>query len=149
MTTNWVITGQCPNFPIMYHWRILIDVDNKTISNEEQAALDKDTAYWENNQEIHGRLKAKTLASHHTYLFMEFIPSHLYDWLKQQLLDNKNTAIDEVKLAEHQMQKTNSFMVSQNFLHMDAHFENILTDGKQLYYSDFGLRYLANSLCQI
>ena len=53
MTTNWVITGGCPNFPIMYHWRILKDVDNKIISDEEQAALDKDTAYWENNQEIH------------------------------------------------------------------------------------------------
>jgi|AntRauTorcE11897_2_1112592.scaffolds.fasta_scaffold08978_3 thiamine kinase-like enzyme len=30
-------------------------------------------------------------------------------------------------------------MGSQNFLHMDAHFGNILTDGKQLYYSDFEL----------
>jgi hypothetical protein len=47
MTTNWVTTNQCSNFPIMYHWRILKDVDNKTISDEEQAALDKDTAYWE------------------------------------------------------------------------------------------------------
>ncbi|MBT6539178.1 MAG: hypothetical protein HOL58_06800 [Francisellaceae bacterium] len=139
MTTNWVITGQCPNFPIMYHWRILKDVDNKIISNEEQVALDKDTAYWENNQEIHDRLKAKDLASHHIYLFMEFIPSHLYDWLKQQLLDNKDAAIEAVKLVEHQIQETNDFMDSQNFLHMDAHFENILTDGKQLYYSDFGL----------
>lgn len=37
------------------------------------------------------------------------------------------------------MQTTNYFMASQNFLHMDAHFENILTDGEQLYYSDFGL----------
>ena len=139
MTTNWVITGQCPNFPIMYHWRILKDVDNKIISNEEQVALDKDTVYWENNQEIHDRLKAKDLASHHIYLFMEFIPSHLYDWLKQQLLDNKDAAIEAVKLVQHQMQKTNAFMGSQNFLHMDAHFENILTDGTQLYYSDFGL----------
>ena len=139
MTTNWVITGQCPNFPIMYHWRILKDVDNKIISNEEQVALDKDTVYWENNQEIHDRLKAKDLASHHIYLFMEFIPSHLYDWLKQQLLDNKDAAMEAVKLVEHQMQKTNAFMGSQNFLHMDAHFENILTDGTQLYYSDFGL----------
>lgn len=42
-------------------------------------------------------------------------------------------------LVENQMQKTNYFMGSQNFLHMDAHFENILTDGEQLYYSDFGL----------
>ena len=52
MTTNWVITGQCPNFPIMYHWRILADTDSKIISDEEQTALDKDATYWENNAPI-------------------------------------------------------------------------------------------------
>lgn len=52
MTTNWVITGQCPNFPIMYHWRILEDTDSKIISDEEQIALDKDATYWENNAPI-------------------------------------------------------------------------------------------------
>ncbi len=36
MTTNWVITGQCPNFPMMYHWRIVKDTDSKSISDEEQ-----------------------------------------------------------------------------------------------------------------
>ena len=136
MTTNWVITGQCPNFPIMYHWRILKDADNKIISNEEQVDLDKYTVYWENNQEIDNRLKAKALVTHHIYLFLEFIPNHLYDWLKKQLSSSESSAIDAIKLVEHQIQETNDF---QNFLHMDAHFENILTDGKQLYYSDFGL----------
>ncbi len=139
MTTNWVITSECPNFPIMYHWRILKAVDNKIISNEEQVALDKDTVYWENNQKIDNRLKAKALATHHIYLFLEFIPNHLYDWLNKQLSGSEGSAIDAIKLVEHQIQETNDFMDSQNFLHMDAHFENILTDGKQLYYSDFGL----------
>jgi hypothetical protein len=139
MTTNWVITNKCYNFPIMYHWRILKDADNKTILNKELAALDKDTAYWENNQEIHGRLKAKFLATHHIYLFLEFIPNHLCNWLSKQLSSSDGGAIDAVKLVEDQMQETNDFMNSQNFLHMDAHFKNILTDGSQLYYSDFGL----------
>jgi len=139
MTTNWVITGQCPNFPIMYHWRILQDTGSKNISDEEQIALDKDATYWENNASINSRLKAIALATHHTYLFLEFIPNHLYGWLNKQLSTNESTAIDAVRLVESQMQTTNYFMGSQNFLHMDAHFENILTDGKQLYYSDFGL----------
>ncbi len=30
-------------------------------------------------------------------------------------------------------------MQSQDFIHFDAHLENILADGKQLYFSDFGL----------
>jgi hypothetical protein len=139
MTTNWVITGQCPNFPIMYHWRILQDTGRKIISDEEQTALDKDATYWENNASINSRLKAIALATHHTYLFLEFIPNHLYGWLNKQLSSNESTAINAVRLVENQMQTTNYFMDSQNFLHMDAHFENILTDGEQLYYSDFGL----------
>ncbi|MGC6404760.1 MAG: hypothetical protein ACON5A_05995 [Candidatus Comchoanobacterales bacterium] len=52
MTTNWVITGQCPNFLIMYHWRILEDTGSKIISDEDQIALDKDATYWENNASI-------------------------------------------------------------------------------------------------
>ena len=139
MTTNWVITGQCPNFPIMYHWRILEDPGSKSISDEKQIALEKDTAYWENNASINSRLKAIALATHHTYLFLEFIPNQLYGWLNKQLSTNENAAINAVRLVESQMQTTNYFMASQKFLHMDAHFENILTDGKQLYYSDFGL----------
>ena len=70
MTTNWVITGQCPNFPIMYHWRILQDTDSKIISDEGQIALDKDATYWENNASINSRLKAIALATHHIYLFL-------------------------------------------------------------------------------
>ena len=139
MTTNWVITGQCPNFPIMYHWRILQDTGSKIISDEEQIALDKDATYWENNASINSRLKAIALATHHTYLFLEFIPNQLYGWLNKQLSTNENAAINAVRLVESQMQTTHYFMGSQNFLHMDAHFENILTDGEQLYYSDFGL----------
>ncbi len=139
MTTNWVISGQCPNFPIMYHWRILKDTINTSISNEDQIALDKDATYWENNAPINSRLKAIALATHHTYLFLEFIPDRLYGWLNKQLSTNENAAINAVRLVENQMQKINYFMGAQNFLHMDTHFENILTDGERLYYSDFGL----------
>jgi hypothetical protein len=139
MTTKWVISNKSPNFPIMYHWRILKYIDKKIISDEEQIALDKDMAYWENNQEINFRLKEKALASNHVYLFLEFIPSNLYDWLNQQLSFDEEVAIRSIQFIENQMKEINNFMGSKKFLHMDAHFENILTDGKQLYYSDFGL----------
>jgi hypothetical protein len=32
-----------------------------------------------------------------------------------------------------------SFMNSRELLHFDAHFENILTDGRRLYFTDYGL----------
>ena len=32
-----------------------------------------------------------------------------------------------------------AFMSSRGLVHFDAHFDNILTDGRQLYFADFGL----------
>ena len=116
-------------------WRILQDTDSKVISDEEQTALDKDATYWENNASINNRLKAIALATHHTYLFLEFIPNHLYEWLNKQLSINESTAINAVRLVESQMQTTNYFMASQKFLHMDAHFENHMPIKKSLSFS--------------
>ncbi|MBK2085730.1 protein kinase [Francisella adeliensis] len=137
ITTNWVITGECYNFPIMYHWRILTANIKNTISRSERDDLDQDTIYWENNKEIHNRLKEKLEATQSICLFIEFIPENLHEWLSKQSLND--TFIDTVKLVENQIQETIDFMGSRNLLHMDAHFRNILTDGSRLYYSDFGL----------
>jgi hypothetical protein len=52
-------------------------------------------------------------------------------WVNKQLSTNESTSINAVRLVESQMQETNYFMGSQNFLHMDGHFENILTNGEQ------------------
>ena len=138
MTTNWVMTGKCSNFPIMYHWRMLKSADATTFLKEEQLDLERATVYWENNEKIHRRLKERILATHHIYVFLEFIPHHLYSWLNQQFAIGQDGAVKAVQFVEHHMHKTNAFMNSQKFLHMDAHFKNILTDGHQLYYSDFG-----------
>jgi len=31
MTTDWVLRDECPNFPIMYHWRILLNSTSKIL----------------------------------------------------------------------------------------------------------------------
>ena len=139
ITTNWVITGKCLNFPKMYHWRILKSADKKIISDKEKTILDHNVTYWGNNQSIRHRLNDLILASHHMYLFIEFIPNNLYDWLNQQIAHNEKETIISIQFIKQQMQNTHDFMRSQNFLHMDVRLENILTNGKQLFYSDFGL----------
>lgn len=139
MTTDWVLSGDCPNFPIMYHWKVLEGLDKKALSDDDKASLTKDSDYWENIPEIHQRLKETLLATHHLYIFLEYVPNHLHHWLDQQIAQDTTTAINAIHLVEKQIQSTNAFLRSQNFLHMDAHFENILMDGDTLYYSDFGL----------
>lgn len=40
---------------------------------------------------------------------------------------------------EKALQAGTSFMNARGLLHFDAHFENILTDGRRLYFADYGL----------
>jgi hypothetical protein len=46
---------------------------------------------------------------------------------------------DALAFTEDQLFSTISFMNSRDLLHFDTHFENILTDGRRLYFNDFGL----------
>jgi hypothetical protein len=51
MTTNWVITGECANFPIMYHWRILPSSPGD-ININYWGDIEKYCQYWENSYVI-------------------------------------------------------------------------------------------------
>ncbi|UGT62259.1 hypothetical protein [Nocardia asteroides] len=42
-------------------------------------------------------------------------------------------------MVERELAAGADFMNSRGLLHLDAHFENILTDGHRLYFTDYGL----------
>jgi serine/threonine protein kinase len=138
MTTNWVITGECANFPIMYHWRILPshpgDININYWGNIEEYCQ-----YWENSDVIRKRVENLNNASAHIALFLEYVPQNLHDWLSAQITKGGDSAETAVVFVEKQLKATNKHMNACGLIHFDAHFENILTDGKQLYLSDFGL----------
>jgi len=139
MTTNWVISGECPNFPMMYHWRMFPTHQSDQMNFEQQQKLNRDVLYWENSDSIRHRLQTMYSSSAHICLFLEYIPQNLFGWLSGQINKSSNTAAAAVHLVDHGLAFTNSFMRERGFIHFDAHFENILTDGESLYFSDFGL----------
>jgi hypothetical protein len=65
-------------------------------------------------------------------LFLEHVPQTLAGWLADQ--DVSAFARVDAQLAD-----TTTFMREHGLAHFDAHFLNILTDGRALYFSDFGL----------
>ena len=138
MTTNWVLTGECPNFPLLYHWRIIPCAKPEPMNAEQSERLERDVAYWEGSDAMRNRLVASHNASAHIVLFLEYLPQNLYQWLATQLTTCEN-AEQAVAMVERELKATTDFMISHDFIHFDAHFENILTDGNQLYFSDFGL----------
>ncbi len=146
MTTNWVLSGECPNFPMMYHWRVLPASNNEPQDTEQSKLknLERDVKYWEHSQPIRNRLEAINNASAHIYLFLEYVPHTLYDWLGNQVVKNDKSVEKAVSFVAENLKITNAFMNEHGLLHFDAHLENILTDGNLIYFSDFGLALSSN-----
>jgi hypothetical protein len=138
MTTNWVIAGECANFPIMYHWRILPSHPGD-ININYWGDIEKYCQYWENSDVIRKRVLDLNNASAHIALFLEYVPQNLHDWLNAQIAKGVDSSETAVVFVDEQLKATNKHMNARGLMHFDAHFENILTDGKLLYLSDFGL----------
>jgi serine/threonine protein kinase len=138
MTTNWVITGECANFPILYHSRILPNSQGD-ININYWGDIEKYCQYWENSAAIRKRVDALNKASAHIALFLEYVPQNLHSFLSSQMAKGGDSAEKAVAFVDEQLKATNKDMKTHGLLHFDAHFENILTDGKQVYLSDFGL----------
>ncbi|MEC7838586.1 MAG: protein kinase family protein [Chlamydiota bacterium] len=137
MTTEWVLANKTQNFPLVYHWRTLDNTDKKEPLNEEE--WKKYVAYWDGSEEVGERVRANHNAPTSIAIFIEYFPMTVKRWLATQL-DEGPKAIDRaVAIVEKKLLETTFFMNTRGMLHFDAHFDNILTDGEQIYFTDFGL----------
>lgn len=137
MTTNWVLAQDHAGFPLMYHWRMLPHAG--PMLPEELADVDNVVAYWGGGAEVRHRLEAIRDSSACIALFLEYIPQNLHDWLETQVKAGEETAVRACTMVERELQAGVSFMNARGLLHFDAHFQNILTDGERLFFTDYGL----------
>lgn len=138
MTTDWVVSGQCPNFILLYHWRILPSM--RALSNDEDGSkLDESVVYWEGSAAVRNRLEALQQSTHDLCLFLEYIPETLYPWLEKKIKQGGEEAVSACVMVEKNLQQATAFANKNGLVHFDAHFENILTDGEQTYLCDLGL----------
>ncbi|MFE3826635.1 protein kinase family protein [Streptomyces sp. NPDC059092] len=136
MTTNWVRAGEYEGFPLMYHWRVLPD---STPLPEELADVERAVAYWGGGSQVRRRIEGLQRSSASLALFLEYIPQNLHRWLGRQM-DAGGAAADRAcAMVERELEAGISFMNGRGLLHFDAHFENILTDGRRLFFTDYGL----------
>ncbi|MET7481745.1 protein kinase family protein [Streptomyces sp. NPDC005538] len=132
MTTNWVVSGRFPGFPLLHHWRVLPDPEQWL--PEELADVERNVAYWGGGRE---HIEALRTASASLTLFLEHLPYTLHDWVSAQLRTGDPDAA--CALVEHGLVAVTGFLHEHQLVHFDAHFRNILTDGRQLYLADHGL----------
>ncbi|MFD8246571.1 protein kinase family protein [Nocardia sp. NPDC059691] len=136
MTTNWVLAAEHEGFPLMYHWRVLPDT---TPLPEELADIDRAVAYWDGRPQVRHRIEALQNASASIALFLEYIPQNLHEWLNAQIEAGDEATDRACAMVERELAAGTAFMNSRGLLHLDAHFWNILTDGRCLYLGDYGL----------
>jgi Phosphotransferase enzyme family len=139
MTTNWVLSRQCLGFPLMYHWRTLPGPTPRPPAAAEHADIERAVAWWGGCQEIRERLLALAHSSASVVVFLEYFPQTLHEWLSEKISRGGEEADSAFIMTDRNLQATTSFMNSRGLLHFDAHFNNILTDGQRLYFTDFGL----------
>lgn len=138
MTTNWVLAGECQNFPLMYHWRVLPRPTPESTA-EQLAELERDVEWWGGSSIVRARLVKNLKASADVIVFLERFPENLHTWLRGQILEGGDAIESACEIVERNLEAIISFINSRGLLHFDAHFNNILTDGHDLYFSDFGL----------
>lgn len=128
-TTNWVLSGAMPSFPLLYHYRIVpITGARREIDMTQHQAY---VRYWNGNSNISRFIKDRAAAKHEAILFLEYLPNTLANWLT----DHPERAASVLA----KLRRAINFLKRQGNIHFDLNFYNILTDGEQLYLTDFGL----------
>ncbi|MEW1776948.1 protein kinase family protein [Streptomyces sp. NPDC086777] len=135
VTTDWVLAGRFPGFPLLHHWRVLPEPPAPLPG--ELADVEGAVAYWGGSAGVRERIEALRDASASLTLFLEHLPHTLHDWLDAELRTDR--ADSACVFAAQGLEELTAFLSGSRLLHLDAHFRNILTDGSRLYLTDFGL----------
>lgn len=129
MANGWVLSGQCENFPLLHHWRVLPVLSGRV----PDRPMEEDVEYWGGSSAVRRRLTELRDASSSVVLFCEYFPTNVHRWLPGHL--------DQAERVAAQVGETLSFLRAQGVLHFDNHFENFLTDGDRFVLTDFGLAF--------
>lgn len=113
----------------MYHHRILsLGGELLDLCGDD---LDEYVTYWEGSEAVRAYMLARRSAEYRIVLFLEYVPHVLDGWLSANL--------DQVDMVIAGMQQIIGFLRERGVGHFDAHAGNILTDGQQVFLTDFGL----------
>jgi hypothetical protein len=145
-TSNWVLSGESPYFPLVHHWRVMPKTAGPPLSARQQAWLARAPEYWNGSDAVRARLDAISAASTSIVLFLEYVPDTLAAWLRNRLDERAaDAALETAILRLHgQLHAAAAFMNDRGMLHFDLNVDNVLTDGEQVYVADFGLTLCAD-----
>lgn len=140
LSTEWVVAELCDCFPLLYHHRVLASADSLPVMNlEEWGGIENYLKFWGQPQALAHRVESLNSARSEVLLFLEYVPETLFSWLHGQFSIGEVAAARALEFVVRHMSAATDFMSRHGFIHFDAHFNNILTDGCRLYFGDLGL----------
>ncbi|MET8976659.1 protein kinase family protein [Streptomyces sp. NPDC004539] len=129
-TTRWALSGRFPGFPLLHHARVL-----PVPAPVDSPDADRAVAYW--GPAVRPRIEALGTAPASLTLFLEHFPATLHDWLRAHVHGPRPD--EACAWAERELTALTGFLGTTGLVHFDAHFRNILTDGRRLHLTDHGL----------
>ncbi|BBA95490.1 hypothetical protein RVR_372 [Actinacidiphila reveromycinica] len=87
------------------------------------------------------RLEAIGRSAFSLVLFLEYVPQTLADLLgrRRDAARPDPPGAPSYRWVEDELLRGTEFMSARGLVHFDAHFANLLTDGRRVYFADFGL----------
>ena len=128
-STNWVLSGACVNFPLMYHYRVVPFIGEHHPMDEERRKGYVD--YWGGDAGIDRYMVERGRASHQIVLCLEHFPHVAHEWL----LTHQSRWESFIR----ELTDTALFMRREGMIHFDIHMANVVLDGVHPYVADFGL----------
>lgn len=103
--------------------------------------VDGAVAHWDGSPAVRRRLEAIGRSVFSLVLFLEYVPQTLACWLgeRNDAAQRVTSGASAYRWVEDQLLRGTEFMSGHGLVHFDAHFANLLTDGQQVYFADFGL----------
>jgi serine/threonine protein kinase len=129
VATDWVLNGESAGFPLLYHHCVL---PARPGVWRNRMTLEGYVRYWASNDAIERMIHARLAADHELWLFMEFVPFTVFDWLMPANQAQVDTVIAQFSEAIEVLGR-------HGFVHFDTHLGNMVTDGTTLHLADFGL----------
>lgn len=132
LVSDWVTRGDSPGFPVLYHWRVIPDITQSRLADDDIVRAVK---FWQDSPDIEHRLRALAASTTAVAVFLEYFPHVLGGWLRDEIASGSG----EIDGAVNGLVGVAEFMRSRGVVHFDTHLDNVLTTGRDVVVSDFGL----------
>ncbi|MEQ8992647.1 MAG: serine/threonine-protein kinase [Pseudomonadales bacterium] len=131
IANGWVVAGERAQFPLMHSHRV-VPIARQVFHAPRWPQP------WGDDPGVAARHVAIEQSSHSVAVFLEPFRCNLLQRLRGRRAGMPGSDDDVLRL-EPQLLELAGFIDRRGLRHMDAHFENILSDGDDIYLTDFGL----------